>query len=101
MDLDGDRMNRQQAAQHVEERVRLVPGHLHFPARDVGKFVQNLHADRAAAGNGRFRPIGLRGVAGREVDEDVGIEKLTGIRLVPVEFEIGRETAAECAKALQ
>jgi hypothetical protein len=28
-------------------------------------------------------------------------KKLTGIRLVPVEPEIGRETAAECAKAFQ
>ena len=45
MGLDGEGMNRQQAAEHVEECMRLVPGHLHFPARDVGKFVQDLHAD--------------------------------------------------------
>jgi hypothetical protein len=31
----------------------------------------------------------------------IGIEKLTGIRLVPVELEIGRETATESAQAFQ
>jgi hypothetical protein len=55
--VDGDRMTGQQAAHHVEEGVGLVRGHLHFTARDVGQFVQNLHADRAAAGNGCLCPI--------------------------------------------
>ena len=47
MGLDGDRMDRQQAALHVEERVRLVPGRLHFPALDVGQFVQHLSTERS------------------------------------------------------
>ena len=43
--LDGDGMNRQQAAQRGQQCMGLVPCHLHFPARHVGKFVENLHAD--------------------------------------------------------
>ena len=57
--LESKRMNRQQAAQHVQKCMRIGPGHLHLPARDVGEFVENLNADRTAGGDSRFRPIGL------------------------------------------
>ena len=78
VDFDGERMNRQQAAQHGQQRMRVGPGRLHLPARDLGEFVEDLDADGAAFGDGRFGAVGLRGIAGSEVDEDIGVEKASG-----------------------
>ena len=47
-------MDREQATQQGEKRMRVGPGHPHLAARDVGELVENLHADRAAGGDGRF-----------------------------------------------
>jgi hypothetical protein len=96
-------MDREQAAQQVEERMRVGPGHPHR-ACDVGEFVENLYGDRAAGSDNRLGAIGLRGIARGDIDEDIGVEEgspLTGIRLVPVELEIVGKSAAEGAKTLQ
>ena len=50
-------MNGQQVPQRVQERVGIRLRHLHFPASDVGKLVENLHTDDAARGDGGFRSI--------------------------------------------
>ena len=57
VDLNGKRVNRQQTAKHFQKRVRIGPGHLHLPARDIGDLVENLHADRIAGGDDRLRSI--------------------------------------------
>jgi hypothetical protein len=76
-------------------------GHPHLSARGVGQFVENLHADGAAAADDRFLAVGLRRVAGGQGDEKLVSKKLPGIRLVPVELEIGRKTSAEGTQSVQ
>jgi len=76
--LDSDRLDGQQAAQHGQKRMDVRPRHQHLAAYDIGQFVQNLHADRPAIANDRLRTIGFHGVAGGDLDEDVGVEEATG-----------------------
>jgi hypothetical protein len=71
-------MNRQPAAQHGQKRMRVGPRHLHLPARDVGQFVEDLHADRAAGGDGRFDTVGLRGISEVRWRRKLGVEKASG-----------------------
>jgi hypothetical protein len=61
--LDCERMNRQQTAQHGQQRMGVNPGHLHRSARDIGEFIENLHANRPASGDGRLGPIRLLHIA--------------------------------------
>jgi len=62
----------------------VVPRHPHFAASDIGEFVENLHADRAATADQRFRPVGFRRVSGCDGHETLVSKKLPRIRLVPV-----------------
>jgi hypothetical protein len=68
----------QQAAECRQQRMDIRPCHPHLTARNIGQFVQNLHADHASIANDRLCTISLHGVAGREVNQDVGVEEATG-----------------------
>lgn len=71
-------MNRQQAAQHRQKRMRIAPRQLHLATSDIGEFVENLHADSTATTNGSLGLISLYRIARRNVEEDVGVEEATG-----------------------
>lgn len=52
-------MNGEKLVQDVQEGMGLGPGHLHFAARHVGDFIQDLNADGAAGGDYLLRLVGF------------------------------------------
>jgi hypothetical protein len=47
----------QQAAQQGQKGMGVGPRHPHLAAGDIGEFVENLHADRAATADQRLGKI--------------------------------------------
>ena len=71
-----------------------------LPTGDIGDLVQHLHADHTASGDQPFRPVRLCGIAGCDINNTLVSKKLPGIRLVPVELEVGGKAPPKGAKAL-
>jgi hypothetical protein len=56
--FDRDGMDGQQATEQRQKGSGVLPGHPHLAAGNIGQLVENLHADRAAPADDRFRVVG-------------------------------------------
>src|SRR5277367_2405064 len=74
--LEGNRMDGQQSPQRRQKATCFSPSHFHLASRDIGDLVQHLNADRAPVAKYGFRTVGLRRVAGGEVNENVAVEEV-------------------------
>jgi len=101
--FDGDGMASQQATQQRQKRHGVSCHDTDLRARHwlARENLQKPGFDCAAATDNRFRWSAFIGGRGCDVDEKLVSRKIPGIRLVPVELEIGRKTSSEGTKPIK
>lgn len=67
--------HRTERADRGQRAFDLVPAHFELAASDIGKLVQDLHADGAPFAEKRERSLAT-GIVGEGIDDDIGIDEL-------------------------